>query len=50
MLFGAEQLVYSVFSLFFFYWKQPPAVAENDAVRALRVNQNNKVKVEIYLL
>ena len=42
LLFGAEQVVYSGF-LEFFLWKQLPAAAQNDAMRALRVNQNSKV-------
>ncbi len=37
----AEQVVYSGF-LALFYWKQLPA-AENNAVRAVRVNQSSKV-------
>ncbi len=40
--FGPEQVVYSWF-LKLFLWKQLPAAAKNQAIRAVRVNQNSKV-------
>ncbi len=44
LLFDADQVVYSGF-LELFLWKQLPCVAENDAIRAARVNQHSKVDV-----
>ncbi len=41
-LFVVEQVVYSGF-LELFLRKQLPAVAENHAMRAVRVNQNRKI-------
>ncbi len=42
LLFGAEQVAYGGF-LLLFLWTQLPAAAEDDAVRAARVNRNSKV-------
>ncbi len=44
LLFAAEQVVYRGF-IELYTCKQLPAVAKNDAVRAVRVNQNSKVAV-----
>ncbi len=38
--FGTEQVVYSGF-LELFRWKQQPAVAENNAMKVVRVNKNS---------
>lgn len=43
--FGVEQVVYYGF-LEPFHWKQLAAVAGNDAMRVLTVNQNSKVVVQ----
>ncbi len=47
LVFAAEQVVYSGF-LEIFHWKQLPAAAKNNAMRAVRVNQNSKVAAETH--